>query len=197
MQCETVLLSVTLWRPSWRDWLISWVIINWGRTLTATKIYQHQQTKIYQHQIPRIYQHQLMRRKSWLTTRLLALHMHHPTTVNWHLSLSFGRNILKMQRTELWMHSTRLMVLRATWVEAFVWHCHGKWSRTFQHTETNVGRKSEAATLMDTVKAAWSVPAPGFSEVQVEDLQEIIGQWLNANRNQQLKKYWRRMHKRN
>ncbi|KAG7169019.1 hypothetical protein Hamer_G011716 [Homarus americanus] len=29
---------------------------------------------------------------------------------------------------------------------------------------------------MDTVEAAQSVPAPGFFNVQVEDLQEIIGQ---------------------
>ncbi|KAG7178098.1 Sorting nexin-17-like 1 [Homarus americanus] len=37
-------------------------------------------------------------------------------------------------------------------------------------------RQSVAATLMDTVEPARSVPAPGFSDVQVEDLQEIIGQ---------------------
>ncbi|KAG7172310.1 hypothetical protein Hamer_G009672 [Homarus americanus] len=36
--------------------------------------------------------------------------------------------------------------------------------------------QSVAATLMDTVEAARSVPAPGFSDVQVEDLQEIVGQ---------------------
>ncbi|KAG7156526.1 hypothetical protein Hamer_G006495, partial [Homarus americanus] len=37
-------------------------------------------------------------------------------------------------------------------------------------------RQSVAATLMDTVEATQSIPAPGFSYVQVEDLQEIIGQ---------------------
>ncbi|KAG7162997.1 hypothetical protein Hamer_G002043 [Homarus americanus] len=37
-------------------------------------------------------------------------------------------------------------------------------------------RQSVAATLVDTVEAARSVPAPGFSDVQVEDLQEIVGQ---------------------
>ncbi|KAG7164500.1 hypothetical protein Hamer_G003713 [Homarus americanus] len=36
--------------------------------------------------------------------------------------------------------------------------------------------QSMAATLMDTVEAARSVPAPGFSDVQVEDLQENVGQ---------------------
>ncbi|KAG7158580.1 hypothetical protein Hamer_G020596 [Homarus americanus] len=32
------------------------------------------------------------------------------------------------------------------------------------------------ATLMDTVEAARSVPALGFSDIQIEDLQEIVGQ---------------------
>ncbi|KAG7162921.1 hypothetical protein Hamer_G001937 [Homarus americanus] len=46
-----------------------------------------------------------------------------------------------------------------------------------EQTETSGERQSVAATLMDTVEAACSVPAPGFSDVQVEDLQEIIGQY--------------------
>ncbi|KAG7163041.1 CENPB DNA-binding domain containing protein 1-like 16 [Homarus americanus] len=45
-----------------------------------------------------------------------------------------------------------------------------------EQTEASGERQSVAATLMDTVEAARSVPAPGFSDVQVEDLQEIIGQ---------------------
>ncbi|KAG7169084.1 hypothetical protein Hamer_G018859 [Homarus americanus] len=37
-------------------------------------------------------------------------------------------------------------------------------------------RQFVVATLVDIVKAAQSDPAPGFLDVQVEDLQEIIGQ---------------------
>ncbi|KAG7174540.1 hypothetical protein Hamer_G016442 [Homarus americanus] len=44
-----------------------------------------------------------------------------------------------------------------------------------EQTEASRERQSVAATLMDMVEAAQSVPAPGFSDVQVEDLQEIIG----------------------
>ncbi|KAG7168318.1 Tigger transposable element-derived protein 2-like 5 [Homarus americanus] len=45
-----------------------------------------------------------------------------------------------------------------------------------EQTEASVERQSVAATLMDTVEAARSVPAPGFSDVQVEDLREVVGQ---------------------
>ncbi|KAG7159640.1 A disintegrin and metalloproteinase with thrombospondin motifs 14-like 2, partial [Homarus americanus] len=45
-----------------------------------------------------------------------------------------------------------------------------------EQTEASVKRQSVAATLMDMVEAARSVPAPGFSDVQVEDLQEIVCQ---------------------
>ncbi|KAG7162931.1 hypothetical protein Hamer_G001952 [Homarus americanus] len=45
-----------------------------------------------------------------------------------------------------------------------------------EQTEASGERQSVAATLMDTVEAVRSVPALGFSDVQVEDLQEIIGQ---------------------
>ncbi|KAG7164493.1 hypothetical protein Hamer_G003705, partial [Homarus americanus] len=45
-----------------------------------------------------------------------------------------------------------------------------------EQTEASGERQSVAATLMDRVEAALSVPAPGFSDVQVEDLQEIVGQ---------------------
>ncbi|KAG7174063.1 hypothetical protein Hamer_G017784 [Homarus americanus] len=45
-----------------------------------------------------------------------------------------------------------------------------------EQTEASREGQSVAATLMDTVEAARSVPAPGFSDVQVEDLQEVVGQ---------------------
>ncbi|KAG7156530.1 High affinity cationic amino acid transporter 1-like, partial [Homarus americanus] len=45
-----------------------------------------------------------------------------------------------------------------------------------EQTEASRERQSVAATLMDTVEATQSIPAPGFSDVQVEDLQEIVGQ---------------------
>ncbi|KAG7163661.1 hypothetical protein Hamer_G002884, partial [Homarus americanus] len=45
-----------------------------------------------------------------------------------------------------------------------------------EQTAASGGRQSMAATLMDTVEAVRSVPAPGFSDLQVEDLQEIVGQ---------------------
>ncbi|KAG7175321.1 putative Tigger transposable element-derived protein 1-like 217 [Homarus americanus] len=45
-----------------------------------------------------------------------------------------------------------------------------------EQTAANRERQSVAATLMDTVEAARSVPALGFLDVQDEDLQELIGQ---------------------
>ncbi|KAG7169057.1 putative CENP-B N-terminal DNA-binding domain-containing protein 17 [Homarus americanus] len=45
-----------------------------------------------------------------------------------------------------------------------------------EQTAAHGERQSMAATLMDKVEAARSVPAPGFLDVQVDDLQEIVGQ---------------------
>ncbi|KAG7161809.1 putative CENP-B N-terminal and Tc5 transposase DNA-binding domain-containing protein, partial [Homarus americanus] len=45
-----------------------------------------------------------------------------------------------------------------------------------EKTAASGERQSVAATIMDTVEAARSVPAQGFSDVQVEDLQVIVGQ---------------------
>ncbi|KAG7167591.1 hypothetical protein Hamer_G013070 [Homarus americanus] len=45
-----------------------------------------------------------------------------------------------------------------------------------EQTVASGERQSVAATLIDTVEAARLVPAPGFSDVQVEDLQEIVVQ---------------------
>ncbi|KAG7170866.1 Apoptosis-resistant E3 ubiquitin protein ligase 1-like, partial [Homarus americanus] len=45
-----------------------------------------------------------------------------------------------------------------------------------EQTEASGERQSVAATLLDTVEAARSFSAPGFSNVQVKDLQEIICQ---------------------
>ncbi|KAG7172003.1 hypothetical protein Hamer_G000974 [Homarus americanus] len=45
-----------------------------------------------------------------------------------------------------------------------------------EQTKASRKRQSMEATLMDTVEEAQSVPAPGFSDVQVEDLQKIVGQ---------------------
>ncbi|KAG7176851.1 hypothetical protein Hamer_G000040 [Homarus americanus] len=42
-----------------------------------------------------------------------------------------------------------------------------------EQTEASGERQSMVATLMEAV---WSVPAPGFSDVQLGDLQEIVGQ---------------------
>ncbi|KAG7157068.1 hypothetical protein Hamer_G019294 [Homarus americanus] len=46
-----------------------------------------------------------------------------------------------------------------------------------EQTKASGERQSEVTTLMDTVEAAHSVPAPGFSGVLVENLQEIVGQY--------------------
>ncbi|KAG7176878.1 hypothetical protein Hamer_G000072 [Homarus americanus] len=45
-----------------------------------------------------------------------------------------------------------------------------------EQKEASRERKSVGATLMNTVEAARSVPAPGFSDVQVEDLPQKFGQ---------------------
>ncbi|KAG7172476.1 hypothetical protein Hamer_G025576, partial [Homarus americanus] len=45
-----------------------------------------------------------------------------------------------------------------------------------EQTQASGERQSVTATLMDTVETTQPVQAPGFSDVEVDDLQEIIGQ---------------------
>ncbi|KAG7170310.1 hypothetical protein Hamer_G016114 [Homarus americanus] len=71
-----------------------------------------------------------------------------------------------------------------------------------EQTAASGERQSMAATLMDTAEAAHSVPAPVFSEVQVEDLQEIVGQLTElvpniARLSEQLEEYDTGPHPRN
>ncbi|KAG7161332.1 Tigger transposable element-derived protein 1-like 137, partial [Homarus americanus] len=72
---------------------------------------------------------------------------------------------------EAW-HKINVATVLHTWKPLFA---NSEISRAEQ-TVASGERQSVAATLMDTVEAARSIPAPGFSDVQVEDLQEIVGQ---------------------
>ncbi|KAG7158515.1 hypothetical protein Hamer_G021069 [Homarus americanus] len=60
----------------------------------------------------------------------------------------------------------------STWKPLFA-NAEVSWA---EQTEASRERQFMAATRMDTVEATQSVTAPGFSDVQVEDLQEIVGQ---------------------
>ncbi|KAG7163389.1 putative Tc5 transposase DNA-binding domain-containing protein 6, partial [Homarus americanus] len=72
---------------------------------------------------------------------------------------------------EAW-HKINVVTVLHTWKPLFI---NSEVCGTEQ-TKESEERKSVAATLMETVETARSVPAPGFSNVQVENLQEIAGQ---------------------
>ncbi|KAG7174313.1 hypothetical protein Hamer_G003250 [Homarus americanus] len=70
-----------------------------------------------------------------------------------------------MQWTELLRLGVRLML-----------HVLHAWKPLLANSEISGAEQTEASWERQSVAAARSVPAPEFSDVQVEDLQEIVGQ---------------------